>query len=45
MVTLLEVILLLVTSDYCIRGYFITSVNPVPNAQVKGEQHLPKHMG
>jgi len=22
-----------------------TSVNPMPNAQVKGEQHLPKHMG
>jgi hypothetical protein len=21
------------------------SVNPVHNAQVKGEQHLPKHMG
>ncbi len=24
---------------------WIISVNPVPNAQVKGEQHLPKHMG
>jgi hypothetical protein len=25
--------------------YINTSVCPVPNAQVKGKQHLPKHMG